>query len=201
METGEGTWFYKNRIPAGATWTDPGSMKLHDVLLWCNHFTDEKLAPEHRFQFKTTLSAHHPSTIPNPQFSSFNPAKRREQDVWALHFTETVTSCQLPGGMRYSKESWAYGTFITTGECRSFGVALPSEWKSLPGFDPNRPTVVMPEEELSPIQASIDALPVDDASVINRLVAAVNNHEAKIPASVSPFPPGIIISLYHSSPA
>lgn len=162
-------------------------MKLHDVLLWCDHFTDKTLPPERKFQFKQTLSAHHPSTIPNPQFVSYQQTKRREQDVWALRFTDTVTTCQLPGGMRYSKESWAYGTFLTTGDCRNFGVTLPAEWRDLPAIDPNRPTKVIREEELSPIRASIDALPKEDSSVIYKLVDATNLHEAKIPASVSFF--------------
>jgi hypothetical protein len=192
IDTGEEKWFYKDRYLTGAAWGDPGSMSQKDVLLWLSYLTDKTLSPDRKFQFKTTLSSNHPSTIPNPQYDSFVQTKRREQDVWALTFTQTVTACQLPGGMRYAKESWAYGSFLATGKYGNLGVNYPPEWQALPPSDPNRPTLVFREEEISPIRSTIDALPVEDSSIIYNLINATNLHESKIPASVSTF---VLVSL------
>ncbi|KAF8597720.1 hypothetical protein BDV93DRAFT_513125 [Ceratobasidium sp. AG-I] len=85
--------------------------------------------------------------------------------------------------MRYPKESWAYGRFLTTGDYHNVGVTLPAEWNGLPALDSNRPTSVIGEEELAAIRAPIDLLPDEASSVLFQLVEAINKHEANIPAS------------------
>lgn len=185
IEHKEDKWLDRNRLPVGAVWTDPGSMKIGDVLVWFEHFNNTRLLPESRFQFRTTLSAVHPSTIPTPQFTSYEPTKRREQDVWALLFDKTITTCQLAGGMLYPKESWGYGRFLTTGNYRNLGVTHPAEWNGLPVFESNRPLAVIQEDERAIIEAQVGELPEDISMLLNRLVSAINKHEAKFPASVS----------------
>ncbi|KAF8600185.1 hypothetical protein BDV93DRAFT_511091 [Ceratobasidium sp. AG-I] len=182
IEAGEDKWLDQNRMPAGAVWTDPGSMKVANILTWFEHITDKKLPVERQFQFKTTLASVHPSTIPNPQFKSFEPSKRRDQDVWELMFTETITTCQLPSGMFYLKESWAYGRFLTTGDYHNLGVTHPAEWNGLPAFDSNRPLSVIQEGERALIEGMVAQLPDDNSALLLWLVDAINKHEAKIPA-------------------
>lgn len=70
---------------------------------------------------------------------------------------------------------------------QSSGVTLPPAWKGLPAFNPNWPTSVFWEEELSPIRASIDTLPEEDSALLYQLVEAMNTHETKIPAAASLF--------------
>ncbi|KAG8783620.1 hypothetical protein FRC12_019511 [Ceratobasidium sp. 428] len=146
---------------------------------------------DRRIQFSRVYAGLSPIDASVSQESSrhLEHLPHQTREPWVLEFSETVTRCHAPGGMRYPKTSVEFGKFIKRGEAAAWEEAAealalpakPAEFLDLPTGDHSLNAVIDGQEKAL-IFKYADQLEYKYRTPILELVNGVNSLQAHSPA-------------------
>ncbi|KAG8695685.1 hypothetical protein FRC09_009000 [Ceratobasidium sp. 395] len=192
------SWIPVNRRPTGVTLADPSSLRHANLVVWLEYMRDCQngvIPLDRRIQFSRVYAGLSPIDASVSQESArhleYLPHQTRE--TWVLEFSETVTRCHAPGGMRYPETCVEFGKFIKRGEAAAWEEAAeaaealalpakPAEFLDLPTGDHSL-TAVIDGQEKALIFKYAEQLEYKYRAPILELVDGVNSLQAHLPAS------------------
>ncbi|KAG8692758.1 hypothetical protein FRC09_010974 [Ceratobasidium sp. 395] len=200
-------WIDPERMPAGATWMDPGSMPNDNTFSWLEGIRQGQSGEVDPFQFRQVIAGPNPIDASSSQETGRKLVKRDGREVYVLEFADTITKCHAVGGidgMKYSESSMAYTFFRRTGKMRLDKTDPPSgtpttptppaEWMSLP-FGADVPRSVIYGAEKDTLLSLTPILPQEHRERVENLVQLTNKLQSHLPASndtgtwAAPVPP------------
>ncbi|KAG8793304.1 hypothetical protein FRC12_003179 [Ceratobasidium sp. 428] len=191
-------WIPAHRRPAVATLADPSSLRHAQLVTWLEYMRDCQsgvIPLDRRIQFSRVYAGLSPIddalSQESTRYLEYIPQQARE--TWVLEFTDTVTRCHAPGGMRYPENCVEFGKFLKRGEVAAWQEAAeaaealalptkPAEFLELPTGDVS-PSTVIDGQEKALILKLADGLPDLYRTPIFEIVDSVNTHQAHSPAS------------------
>ncbi|KAG8775813.1 hypothetical protein FRC12_001265 [Ceratobasidium sp. 428] len=192
------SWIPTNRRPSGATLADPSNLRHADLVVWLEYMRDCQngvIPLDRRIQFSRVYAGISPIDASLSQESTryleYLPHQTRE--TWVLEFSDTVTRCHAPGGMRYPETNIEFGKFIKRGEAAAWEEAAeaaealalpakPAEFLDLPTGN-HCLTAVIDGQEKALIFKHAEQLEYKYRAPILELVDGVNSLQAHLPAS------------------
>jgi hypothetical protein len=163
---------------------------MTNVRLFLDYFLlgqEGLLPPDQVFGFNKIYAGTKPIPVERSQELSRNITTRHDRETWELHFDKPPTRSHARLGMIYPADSEAYAEFLADEDDRASlnQCEVPAEWNELPAAGPQHPPAVIADEEKERIADMASILPEDDRLIIARLIAAINEHQAHLPYSVS----------------